>query len=550
MPRKVGVLAWLNVVLVGALVLGIVFTLKLYPRLDAGQKTVDGLKPAFTPARAEGAVTGIAFVGHLVALADPITTPSGTAASEVPALIALVSAKTGLSQPAVTSALQTLFPQVLELLQAIPLSSVTAELPGFEAFAASELKVSVAQLVATLQTDFPHLYQALANLPVVTSGWDNLPGIAGLTNFNGTAVTTSPQLQQYFSQDVVPVVGDNVTNFHRVDTYFPPVKDIPILLTAIGAIAVLFGLIMMLRAATGDVGQKEGKVTWTIVLLLGVLVLALVFGAQVYPRLDGGSHLLRDAAPAYTPTRVAGDIGGITFDSHVVDLSDPIMTPAGGAASDVNGLLATLSAKTGLSQAKLLSVISTDFPHVGALLQAIPLSTVNTQLTGLESFLAGKFGVSQTALLTALQSAVPGLAQSIINLPYVVDGWDSSPGGAKLTRYDGTPVLTAPQLRDYFADDVIQSVSTTADNFRKLDVHPDLTLFPGLLTILGGLVVIYGIIMLLVVGLPDPAIEARARRSQGAARRLPPTRPDADEAPAKAAKAKGAPRRAARTDFS
>ena len=78
-----------------------------------------------------------------------------------------------------------------------------------------------------LKTSFPHLYQAVANLPTVTNGWDNVPGINGLTRFNGTPVKTAPQLRDYFSGDVVPVVEKNSTNFHRVASYFPPVKDIP-----------------------------------------------------------------------------------------------------------------------------------------------------------------------------------------------------------------------------------------------------------------------------------------------------------------------------------
>lgn len=555
MPRKVGVLAWLNVVLVGALVLGIVFVMHLYPRLDAGQKVVNGLKPAFTPARAQGDVTGITFVGHLVNLADPITTPQGTAAGEVPALVSLVSSKTGLAPAAVLSTLATNYPNVLALLEAIPLSSVSAELPGFEAFVAKELKVTVPQLVTTLQTSFPHLYQALANLPVVTSGWDNLPsaGVKGLTQFNGAAVTTAPELQQYFSQDVVPVVGDNVSNYHRVATYFPPVNDIPILLTVIGAIAVLFGLLMMLRASTTEVGAKEGRLTWGIVLLLGIIVLAIVFGFQVYPRLDGGSHLLRDAAPAYTTTRVAGDVTGIAYDSHVVDLSDAIMNPQGGASTDIANLVAALEKKTGLTETQLVAaIVNAGFPHTAALLVALPLSTVNTQLTSLEDFLATKLGISNDQLVAALEQAVPGIAQSIVNLPAVVNGWDTSPGGTGLTRFDGTPVLTAPQLRDYFAMDVIPAVANTADNFSKLNVHPDLTLFPGLLTILGGLVVIYGIIMLLVVAVLDQGIapQGAARRAPSVGRSTPAGRSGEPAAKAKAAKTKAPSRRGPKTDFS
>lgn len=517
MPRKIGVLAWLNVVLVGALVLGLVFALRLYPRLDAGQRVVNGLKPAFTPARAAGDQTGIGFVSDVVNTLDPITTDKGSGASEVNPLIQYVSSKTGLAPATILSTLQAQFPHTTALLQAIPLSSVTTELPGFLNFVASTLHVTTAQLVALLQASFPALYQAVANLPTVTNGWDAVPGLGGLTRFNGAAVKTTPQLRDYLAQDVVPVVSTNVTDFHRVATYWPPVKDIPPLLTAIGAIAVLYGLLMMLRASATKVKRKEGIFTWIIVLLLGVLVLALVGGAQIFPRLDGGSHLVSAAAPAYTPERIAGDQAGVAFISAVVNMSDPIMNDQGGAAKEIGTLLTTLGTKTGLSQPKLLAAVHAQFPHVAELLQALPLSAVSAEIPGVVNLLHVVLNESTSAVLTTLQTATPGLAQAIVNLPLVVAGWDNNPGGAGLTRFNGTAVATAPQLRDYFAGDVIPAVVNTATDFRTLNgTAPELDLFPGLLTVLGGLVVIYGIIMLLVVTIPDPADELAARKARGA----------------------------------
>ncbi len=517
MPRKVGVLAWLNVVLVGALVLGIVFGLRLTNRLDAGQKAVNGLKPEFVPARVQGDQTGINFVSSVVNTLDPITTAKGSAASEVTPLINLVATKTGLSQAAVLQALSTNFPHTTALLQAIPLSSVTAQLPTFLNLVASLLHVSLPQLVTTLQTSFPDLYQAVANLPAVTGGWDSVPGLNGLTRFNGAPVVTAPQLRDYFAADVVPVVAKNGTNFHRVATYFPPVKDIAPLLIGIGAIAILYGLIMMLRSATKVVKPKEGRVEWTVVLLLGILVLALVFGAQVFPRLDGGSHLLRDAAPAYTPTRVAGDQAGIAFFSDVVNLSNPIMNPQGGAAAEIGTLLTTLEGKTHLTEAKLLDAVDkAGAPNVANLLAAVPLSSVSAEIPGLLTFLEGKLGVTQAQLLQTLQTDTPGIAQAITNLPVVVNGWDNYPGGRALTRFNGTAVTNAPQLRDYFASDVIAGVVATAPNFRTLNGRsPVLSLFPGVLTVIGILVVIYGLIMLELTSMPDPDDELAKRKARG-----------------------------------
>ena len=513
MPRKVGVLAWLNVVLVGALVLGLVYGLRLFPRLNAAQRVVDGLKPAFAPARVAGERAGINYTSAVVDLLDPIATPQGKAASEVLPLVNLVAQKTGLPPAAVIATLQSKFPHVLGLLQALPLSAVSDELPAFVQTVATVLKTTPAEVVALLHSATPHLAQAIDNLTKVTSGWNNVPA-GGLTRFDGTPVMTAPQLRDYFSQDVVPVVEKHKLDFGRVATYWPPVKYLPPLLTAIGGIAILFGLLMMLRAATGKVGRKEGNFTWSIVLILGIGVLVLVFGAQIYPRLDGGSHLLRDAAPAFYPPRVTGDVAGIKFVSNVVDLGDPIMNPEGGAEGDITKLLDTVSQKTGIAVPALVATLQKPYPHTVALLQAIPLSKINSELNALVDFLHVALNVTPDQVVGLLKANTPGLAQSITALSTVVNGWDNFPGGQGLTRFNGTPVKTAPQLRDFFADDVIGAVSKVDADFIKLNgTAPDLTLFPGLLTILGALVVIYGIIMLMVVHLPDPEEVLEAKRN-------------------------------------
>ena len=63
---------------------------------------------------------------------------------------------------------------------------------------------------------------------------------------------------------------------------------------------------------------------------------------------------------------------------------------------------------------------------------------------------------------------------------------------------------------------MVAAVEKSAPDFRKLSgTAPDLSLFPGLLTELGALVVVYGIIMLIVVSLPDPEREMADRKARG-----------------------------------
>ncbi|MGH3847456.1 MAG: hypothetical protein ACRDS0_39470, partial [Pseudonocardiaceae bacterium] len=134
MKRAVGAssrVAWLIVAAVGIIVAALVFILGLFPRLDAAEKVLNGLQPAFTQDRVQGAEAGIGIVSDITDLADPITTNSGTAAAEVPKLIAFVSQKSGLPPDAVQAALAEKVPHLTDLLLSLPLSDVTAELPTF-----------------------------------------------------------------------------------------------------------------------------------------------------------------------------------------------------------------------------------------------------------------------------------------------------------------------------------------------------------------------------------------------------------------------------------
>ena len=201
------------VVVVGVGVVALVLVLSLIPRVSDGQKLLDALRPANTAARVQGDRAGISMVSAIVDTEDPIMTPQGGAAAEVPKLIAFVSQKTGLSQAQVVAALQKNFPHTTALLQTIPLSSVTTELPGLLAFLEKTLHVSQAQLIAALKTNFPALAQAITNLPTVTSGWNQVQNIDGATSFDGKPVKTVPDVRTYFSSDVIPVLETQRGNY-------------------------------------------------------------------------------------------------------------------------------------------------------------------------------------------------------------------------------------------------------------------------------------------------------------------------------------------------
>jgi len=250
-----GVLQWVVVLVVGVLVVAVVLGLNLIPRLNDGQKVLDAARPAFSSARLTGARAGIDIISKNVDMADPIMTSQGSAAAEVPKLIAFVSQKTGLSQAEVVAALQKNFPHTTALLQTIPLSSVTSELPGLLAFLEKTLNVSAAQLVGALKANFPGLAQSITNLPAVTGGWNNVENIAGATRFDGTPIKTVPDVRTYFSSDLIPVLEtqrrnyDNLVSTSTIDFIGP-------LVLIVGIIVIIYGLLMLLLARRLEPGTS------------------------------------------------------------------------------------------------------------------------------------------------------------------------------------------------------------------------------------------------------------------------------------------------------
>ena len=513
MPRQIGMLAWSVVALVAVLVLGLVFSLSLYPRLNAGQDVVDGLRPAFAPQRVAGDTASVNMISEIVDVTDPIVNEQGGAAAEVPKLVAFVSTETGLTQAQVLQALQTNFPYLTHLLQSLPLSAVTAEFAGLLTFLSTVLAVSPAELQTLLRTEFPALTQVITALPPVTNGWEDVPGTAKLTRFDGEQVRSVPEVRDYFAADVVPAVAQNQANFERVDTYWPPVSGIPILLTVIGVFVFLFALFMFFRTSRGLVTRGGALMSSTVVLLLGVLVLGLVFGLGMFPRLNGGAELITATQPIFTQDRVAGDVAAVKMVSDITDVAAPITTADGAAPAEVGKLVGAVSAKTKLSAPAVVATLQKQFPHVANLLQALPLSSVTTELPKLTSFLSTTLNITPAQLQDALDASFPALAQVIAHLPAVTTGWNAVPGTQQLTRFDGTPVRTMPEVRDYLQQDVVPAIDTVQADYRTLaTTSPALDVFPPLLTMVGLLVLIYGLVLIPLWGL-DPGLRTRSQHT-------------------------------------
>ncbi|HWC86861.1 MAG TPA: hypothetical protein VG388_10000 [Solirubrobacteraceae bacterium] len=235
--RRLAIVSASVVVLAGIAVVALILTLDLIPRLENGQRIITSLDPAFTVARVKGDGAGIRMVSNVVKAEDPIMTASGGAAAEVPKLVALVAARTHQSHRAVVTALKTRFPRTTEILLAIPLSSVSSELPA--------VKKALDRALPKL----PHLAQTVANAPAVTRGWDSVPGTAAARNFQGGPVRSVPQITAYFNDDVIPVLERQRRHWVTL-TSTSKLDFVGWLLLSIGAIAIVYGVLMVLIART------------------------------------------------------------------------------------------------------------------------------------------------------------------------------------------------------------------------------------------------------------------------------------------------------------
>ena len=264
--------------------------------------------------------------------------------------------------------------------------------------------------------------------------------------------------------------------------------------------------------------RNANSLAWFVVVVAGVVVLAIVWGLDLFPRLDAGQRVLDGARPIFTEERAgiesgklasgldAGDRVGITIIGNVADTYDPIIDTEGGAAAEVGPLVELVAGATGLADDEVLAALEENFPNTFHLLLALPLDQVSAEIPGLLTFVADNSDLADAdAVLAAIGENTPRLAQAITNLLDVTDGFREIPGIEPLTRFDGSPVRSIPELVDYFDDDVVSGVRAVTADYRTLDTTaPPVDLFPPLLLIVGILVIIYGAAMLILVGAYTP----------------------------------------------
>jgi hypothetical protein len=320
-----------------------------------------------------------------------------------------------------------------------------------------------------------------------------VPGIEGLTRPGGKPVRTVPGLRKYYRDDLVPRMVEHRRDFQRL-AGTGGIGYIPYLLLFVGLVVGAYGLWQARRAVRRI---TPGKLSWSVVVGVGAVIVLLVVVAQYFPRLGGGQKLISDFEPVFTKARVSGAAIGMDTVHEAIAFGDPIVTLGGGATQEAPRLYRFVAERTGRKPADVRAAIARRAPHTVALLDTIPLTEVAAEVPHLVGYLARALRMPGDRLVALLRRRTPGLAQALLAVPAVTVGWNAVPATQDMTRFDGfTPVRTMPQLDDYLRQDLVPVLVKEREHFDALAGRwPPLDVFAPALLILGLGVMLYGGLM-------------------------------------------------------
>ncbi len=486
-------LAWSGVTVLGVVVVILVVSWQLFPRLTAAQSLVDDLIPAFSADRVKGDRGAIQIVSAATNTGDAAMHASG-AAAEVPKLIDYIAEQTSRSRAEVVAMLQNDYPHINGFLTSMPLTDVGSEIPKLVHYLGTVLLMTPDQVEHLLATDYPKIYQVTINLPKMTAGWDAIVGTEKLTRFDGTPVHSMPQLRDYLGEQVVTPVEHQQANFRGLGTR-GGVGFLAPLLLVLGIVVIVFGSTMVV-ATRREVPRNSLRFAWAVVPVVGVAVLGLVLGLSLFPRLIGGQAVLDEMRPMFAAERIQGDRAGIEFISVFVNALGPAALPDGGLADEYPKLLDYVAGKVGIPSGDVRRLVALDFPHTAKLLDGVPFSASSAEASKLVDSVAAASNVTSAQLWATVREKFPMVFQLLTSLRVLTADWTQVPGTDKLTRFDGSPIRSVPLIRDYFRDDVIPALERQQHNFVIVDTNwPPLTVFAPLLTAVGLLVIGYGCLL-------------------------------------------------------
>ncbi|MEA2137928.1 MAG: hypothetical protein QOG56_1078, partial [Solirubrobacteraceae bacterium] len=341
---------------------------------------------------------------------------------------------------------------------------------------------------------FPRLFQTLSELPSMTSGWYDVPGVEAMTRFDAsTPVRTMPDVRDYLRDDLMASVEHEQRRFRYLAAW-GGIGYIPYLLLVAGIVAIAFGLFEVRRAAS----SPPGRPAWAGVVAIGFVILLAIAGLQYFPRLNGADTMISRLRPAFEQPRVEGLRAGTDLVVQSALFGDPIMTRAGGAAAEYPELVATVAERSGQSHSRVRRGLRGAAPRTAALLEALPLSSAAREVPHLLAVLARRMHTDDRRLVRTLRRRTPALTRSILALGPVTAGWNAMPGTADLERFDGvTPVRAVPAFGDYLDRDVVPILEGQHEHFDKLaNTWPPVRVLPGLLLASSVLAVLYGVAMM------------------------------------------------------
>lgn len=234
---------------------------------------------------------------------------------------------------------------------------------------------------------------------------------------------------------------------------------------------------------------------WVGVALAGLVIVALVLGLALFPRLGAGQRVIDAAAPAFTDARVDGTKAGMNTVSQYVDVVDPLLTRRGAGLKDAEALITLTRRKLGVTSEQVRKILRREAPHFEALTRALPLAAIPDELTPLTQYLATILGTTEEEVGALLERDFPRISQALTSLRNTADAWQDVPGIDGLTRLGGTkPVRTVPGLRKYYRDDVVPLLERDREEFGSLAGSGGVGYIPYLLLVLGLTVLAMGVL--------------------------------------------------------
>jgi hypothetical protein len=233
---------------------------------------------------------------------------------------------------------------------------------------------------------------------------------------------------------------------------------------------------------------------WSGVALAGLLVVALVLGLMLIPRLVAGQRVVDRAEPAFSDARVDGTRAGVFTLSQYVDVVDPLLTRRGGGSEEVPRLIGYVERKLGLSTEQVRRILRREAPHTEALTRALPLDGVAAEVPRLTRYLAVIMGMSEEELAAILERDFPHISQSLTALTSTAEAWYDVPGIDGLTRLSrDKPVRTLPGLRKYLRDDVVPLTVSHREDVQSLAGSGGIGYIPFMLLAIGAALVALGV---------------------------------------------------------